>query len=116
MVHFFHFSVFLSENTFWIDYFLFFWRYSLFGFGRLQLFNLEAFPFTYGQYVVIKLADKLYNSVNACFCVSPWIFIQINNFVQVAGAGDGTTEPWITKPVLYFYTHLVEIIWGIFSG
>ena len=29
---------------------------------RAQLYNLEALPFTYDQYVVIELADKLYNS------------------------------------------------------
>ena len=32
------------------------------------------------EYVVIELADKLYNSVTVCFCLSPWIFIQINFF------------------------------------
>ena len=29
--------------------------------------NLEVLPFTYGQYVVIELADKLYNSVTVVF-------------------------------------------------
>ena len=38
-------------------------RYSLLSFGRPQMYNLEALPFTYGQYVAIELADKLYNSV-----------------------------------------------------
>ena len=42
-------------------------RYSLLSFGGPQLYNLEALPFTYGQYV-IELADKLYNSVIVCFC------------------------------------------------
>ena len=60
--------------------------------------KFEALPFTYGQYVVIELADKLYNFVTVCFCVSPWIFI------QVAGNGDQTINPWITKPALYLYT------------
>ena len=32
-----------------------------------QLYNSEALPFTYDHYVVIKLADKLYNSVTVCF-------------------------------------------------
>ena len=32
------------------------------------MYNLEALPFTYGQYVVIELADKLYNSVTVSFC------------------------------------------------
>ena len=54
-------------------------------FGGPQLYNSEAFPFTYDQYVVIELADKLYNSVFVCFCVSPWIFIQINNFSKLPG-------------------------------
>ena len=45
-------------------------RYSLLSFGGPQLYNSEALPFTYGQFVVIELADKLYNSVTVCFCVS----------------------------------------------
>ena len=32
-----------------------------------QLYNLEVLPFTYGQYVVIELADKLYKYVTVCF-------------------------------------------------
>ena len=28
---------------------------------------MEALPFTYGQYVGIDIADKLYNSVAVCF-------------------------------------------------
>ena len=39
-------------------------------FVRPKLYNSEALPFTYGQYVIIELADKLYNSVTACFCAS----------------------------------------------
>ena len=31
------------------------------------MYNSEALPFTYGQYVVIELADKLYNSVTVFF-------------------------------------------------
>ena len=42
-------------------------RYSLLCFGGPQLYNSEALPFTYGQHVVIELADKLYNSVTVCF-------------------------------------------------
>ena len=34
------------------------------------MYNSEALPFTHGQYVVIELADKLYNSVTVCFCAS----------------------------------------------
>ena len=41
--------------------------YSLLSFGGPQLYNLAALPFTYGQYVVIELADKLYNSVTVVF-------------------------------------------------
>jgi hypothetical protein len=44
---------------------------SFLSFDRPQLYNSEALPFTYDQYVVIELADKLYNSVTVCFCVSP---------------------------------------------
>ena len=43
-------------------------RYSLLSFGGPQLYNSEALPFRYGQYVVMELADKLYNSVTVCFC------------------------------------------------
>ena len=46
-------------------------HYSLLNFGPPQLYNSEALPFTYDQYVIIELADKLYNSVAVCFCVSP---------------------------------------------
>ena len=44
--------------------------YSILSLGGAQQYNLEALPFTYGQYVVIELADKLYNSVTVCFCAS----------------------------------------------
>ena len=36
---------------------------SFLTFDGPQLYNSEALPFTYDQYVVIELADKLYNSV-----------------------------------------------------
>ena len=57
---------------FWLNIYLYFFnrRYSLLSFGGPQLYNSEALPFTYGQYVVIELADKLYNSVTVCFCAS----------------------------------------------
>ena len=42
-------------------------RYSLLSFGRPQLYNSEALPFTYGQFVVIELADKFYNSITVWF-------------------------------------------------
>ena len=45
-------------------------RYILLSLGGPQLYNSEALPFTYGQYVVIELADEHYNSVTVCFCVS----------------------------------------------
>ena len=41
--------------------------YSLLSFDGPQVYNSEAFPFTHGQYVVIDLADKLYNSVTVLF-------------------------------------------------
>ena len=53
---------------------------SFLSLGGPQLYNSEALPFTYDQYVVIELADKLCYCL--FFCVSPWIFIQINNFCQ----------------------------------
>ena len=46
-------------------------RNSFLSFGELQLYHLEAWPFTYDQYVVIELADKLYNSVAVNLCVMP---------------------------------------------
>ena len=52
-------------------------RYSLLSFGGSQLYNLEALPFTYGQHVVIELADNLYNSVTVCFCASRKYVFQI---------------------------------------
>ena len=58
-------------------------QYSNLSFGGPQLYNLEALPFTYSQYVVKELADKLYNSATV------W-----------------TANPRITKPVLYLYTIL----------
>ena len=42
-------------------------RYSFLSVCGPQLYNLEALPFTYNQYVVIELADKLFNSVTVCF-------------------------------------------------
>ena len=41
-------------------------RYSLLSFGGPQEYNLKALPFIYHQYVVLDLADKLYNSVPVC--------------------------------------------------
>ena len=116
-------------------------RYSLLSFGGPQMYNSEALPFTYGQYIVTELADKLYNSVTVCFCASwkyryrsqagterglralqhslwpnvrsnrlaiwtkaLWFLCKSMNF-QVAGTGDQTTDPWITRPVLYPCVH-----------
>ena len=45
-------------------------RYSLLSFGGPQLYNLEALPFNYRQYIVIDLAEKTYNSATVCFCAS----------------------------------------------
>ena len=52
-----------------------------------QLYDSEALPFTYDQNVIIELADKLYDSVTVCFCVSLWIFIRINNFSELPTPG-----------------------------
>ena len=44
-------------------------RYSLLSFGGPQLYKSKALPFTYGQYVIIKLSDRLYKSVTVFgFC------------------------------------------------
>mgnify|MGYP006975622114 CR=1 FL=1 len=45
-------------------------RRTLLSFDGHQLYNSKALPFTYGQYVVLELADKLYNIVTVCFCTS----------------------------------------------
>ena len=76
----------LKESKFWTQaqrtgYLILLWGfksffnrcYSLLSFGGPQLYNLAALPFTYGQYVVIELADKLYNSVTV-FCAS-WKYV-----------------------------------------
>ena len=72
---------------------------SFLSFGGPQLYNSEALPFTYNQNVGLELADKLYNSVTVCCCVN---FHLDKQLFQVAGAGDRTTDPWITKPALYY--------------
>ena len=73
---------------------------SFLSFGGPQLYNLEALPFTYDQYVVIELAGKLNNSV----------FVWVHEFssrqttlqlFQIAGARDRTTDPWIVRPDIY---------------
>jgi hypothetical protein len=46
---------------FFLFFFVFFFfnrQYLLLSFGRPQLYDSEALQFTYGQYVVIVLADK----------------------------------------------------------
>ena len=49
--------------------------YSLLSFGGPQLYNSEALPFTYGQYVVVELADKLDTLLLFVFCAS-WKYIR----------------------------------------
>ena len=59
-------------------------RNSFLSFGGPQLYYLEALPFTYDQYVVIELSDKLYN----CYCLflcEPMNFHPENQFFQVPG-------------------------------
>ena len=58
-----------DKVSFQVNFFLN-WRYSLLSLSEPQLYNLEALPFTYGQYVAIDLDDKLYNSVTVWFCAS----------------------------------------------
>ena len=61
---------------------------SFLSFGGSQLYNSEALPFTYDQYVVIELADKLYNSVTDCFLYESTNFHPDILLFQVAVAGD----------------------------
>ena len=78
-----YWKVWLAFNG-WIFQACFFNRRNSFlSFGGPQLYNLEALPFTYDQYVVIEFADKLYNSATVCF----WIFILINNFSKLPAPG-----------------------------
>ena len=78
---------------------------SLLSFGGPQ--HSDALPFTYDQYVVLELADKLYDFVTVCFCANPWIFNQINNFSKLPTPGiepltlglqsqRSTSTPWGT--------------------
>ena len=70
-------------------------------FGGPQLYNSQALPFTYDQYVVIESADKL------CYCLFLCESMNLNPDKQlfpVASTGVQTTDSWITKPVLYLYT------------
>ena len=100
-------------------------RNSFLSFGGHQLYNSEALPFTYDQYVVIELADKLYNSVTVCFCVSPWIFIQINNFFKLPAPGiepltlglqiqRSTPTPWGTHRI-FGYLSAVDLALADFA-
>ena len=92
----------------WIKVFFCNRRSSFLSFGGPQLYNSEALPFTYDQYVIIELADKL------CYYLFLCESMNFHPDKQVAGAGDRTTDPWITKPVLYLYTigdpHITEVI------
>ena len=51
---------------------------SFLTFDGPQLYNSEALPFTYDQYVVIELADKLYNSVTLFFCASAKVLMSFS--------------------------------------
>ena len=87
---------------------------SFLSLGRPQLYNLEALPFTYDQYVVIELADKLYNSVTVCFLCESMNLHPDKQLFQVAGTVDWTTDPWIIQPALYLYNMrepLMPVVW-----
>ena len=74
---------------------LFFNRhYSLLSSGSSQLYTLEALPFTYGQYVVIELADKWQNF----FCIT------FNaNRIFFFSCSVRKIELWLTCSVLYMF-------------
>ena len=75
---------------------LFFNRhYSLLSSGSSQLYTLEALPFTYGQYVVIELADKLYNCL--VFCL-----IESMSFTLVTNRLFGSAELFGQTSILRF--------------
>ena len=74
---------------------------SFLSFSGHKMYNSEALPFTYDQYVIIELADKLYNCL---FLSESMNFHPDKQLFQVASTGDWTTDPWITKPALYPYT------------
>ena len=52
----------------------------------------------------LELADKLYNSETVCFLCESMNFHPDKQLFQVAGSGDRTTDPLITKTGLYVYT------------
>ena len=54
--------------------------------------------------ISMLLADKLYNSVTVCYLCGSKNFHSDKQLFQVAGTGDRTTDPRITKPELYLYT------------
>ena len=54
--------------------------------------------------ISMLLADKLYNSITVCVLCGSMNFHSDKQLFQVAGTGDRTTDPWITKPALYLYT------------
>ena len=64
----------------------------------------------------LELADKLYNSETVCFLCESMNFHPDKQLFQVAGAGNRTTDPWITKPELYLYTMVVPLIILLYSS
>ena len=80
-------------------------RDSFLIFYRPQLYNLEALPFTYCQYVVTELAlrhslsPELRSNRLAIWTKAFYDFHPNKQLFQIAGAGDWTTDPWITRPL-----------------
>ena len=66
----FSFRFFSQLLIFTVKFFTFFFdrRCSLLSFTGPQLYNSEALPFTYSQYVVLELTDKHYNSITVFLC------------------------------------------------
>ena len=83
-------------------------RNSFLSFGGPQLYNLEALSFTHDQYVVRQALKPCYCSL---LCES-MNFHPDKQLFQVAGTGDQTTDPWITKPALYLYTMGDPLDWA----
>jgi hypothetical protein len=64
--------------------------------------------FTYGQYVFIELADKLYNSVTVCFCALRKYVFHIGLKWEPNVDYRGTTALIVARRLLYPLGHLNE--------
>ena len=92
--------------------------------GGPQLFNFEAWPFTYDQYIVIELANKLYNYVTFFLCFMKVCLSHRSQLVTEHGLGTLQQTLWPdvcsnhlaiwTKTALVSF-HVYEVpCWSVF--